>query len=502
MLPVESSPDAARSLIDKTNVDIAAAAMAGYQSPTAEETNAPPLEAKNNSIVPIPTVQLMGVASVITGIGKASLEAPTEPKLEAERELSKTSEKRKSEKFNSQPIQTILPELHADRICFMVTSSSFVGRNSAVEQPEPRSEAPMVAQDPHAVSASPIVPDATVVAESDPVKRPDMGLEVPLNKVDNPDPVQPAPIILKPSKTVASGSAGEIAEFLRRGSVAVIQPGGLKPTINVRTPNGLAPELLDKRLVPPLAVPAELLRMARGAASEIRSQSSGPSVDKLPVNRVPAGETETQEQLKLDDFAVTRFEFKTEFETPLTAATQQAQTLQIVRITTPVREDKPGRLTDSDIDSPLHDPNSQSLPLFSPATIAAPESVEHVRLVFEPPPLPPVVRSVSMDIGEENSQVRVIIRERNGSLNIQFGSTNERLRQDLQITGPMLMRALQRHNHPSVTLNFTNFGSTTDADSEPHTQSQPKKALKSGAQFAGVAETAYLPASDPLLKSL
>ncbi|HET9130404.1 MAG TPA: hypothetical protein VFO86_05620, partial [Terriglobia bacterium] len=120
----------------------------------------------------------------------------------------------------------------------------------------------------------------------------------------------------------------------------------------------------------------------------------------------------------------------------------------------------------------------------------------------EPPPPPPVVRSVSMDIGDPDSQVRVVIRERNGNLNVQLGSTNERLKEDLQAASPMLMRELQRNNPMSVTLDFSNFGSATDADRQTPSQSRAKKFLKPDAEFADVVETTYLPGSSSELKSL
>jgi hypothetical protein len=134
--------------------------------------------------------------------------------------------------------------------------------------------------------------------------------------------------------------------------------------------------------------------------------------------------------------------------------------------------------------------------------LTRPDEVQHVRLVFEPPPPPPVVRSVSMDIGDPDSQVRVVIRERNGSLNVQVGTTNERLREDLQVASPMLMRELQRNNPMSVTLDFSNFGSATDADSQSRSQARAKKLLKPDAEFADVVETAYLPAPSTELKPL
>jgi len=107
-----------------------------------------------------------------------------------------------------------------------------------------------------------------------------------------------------------------------------------------------------------------------------------------------------------------------------------------------------------------------------------------------------------MDIGDPESQVRVIIRERNGNLDVQFGSANERLREDLQIASPMLMRELQRNNPMPVTLDFSNFGSATDADGQPRSQSRAKKFLKSDAEFADVVETAYLPGPFSTPKSL
>jgi hypothetical protein len=137
-----------------------------------------------------------------------------------------------------------------------------------------------------------------------------------------------------------------------------------------------------------------------------------------------------------------------------------------------------------------------------PAMLTRPEEIQHVRLVFEPPPPPPVVRSVSMDIGDPESQVRVVIRERNGNLNVQLGSTNERLREDLQVAGPMLMRELQRNNPMSVTLDFSNFGSATDADGRSRSQTRAKKFLKPDAEFADVVETAYLPGPSSELKSV
>jgi hypothetical protein len=210
--------------------------------------------------------------------------------------------------------------------------------------------------------------------------------------------------------------------------------------------------------------------------------------------RIPA-------RLNLSEFDVTRFEYKIETEPHLSPVPQSAQMLQLIRTSLPIREIKPVKPASS-FDTLMQNASSQAELPTRPAMLTHPDEIQHIRLVFEPPPPPPVVRSVSMDIGDPESQVRVVIRERNGNLNVQFGSTNERLREDLQIAGPMLMRELQRNNPMSVTLDFSNFGSATDADSQSRSQERAKKFLKPDAEFADVVETAYLPAPSSELNSL
>ena len=223
----------------------------------------------------------------------------------------------------------------------------------------------------------------------------------------------------------------------------------------------------------------------------------------IPETGAPIDVTEKRipERLNLADFGVTRFEYKTETEPHLSPVLQSAQMLQMMRSSPPIREIKPVKPAPS-FDTLMQNASSQAEASTRPAVLTRPDEVQHVRLVFEPPPPPPVVRSVSMDIGDPDSQVRVVIRERNGSLNVQVGTTNERLREDLQVASPMLMRELQRNNPMSVTLDFSNFGSATDADSQSRSQARAKKLLKPDAEFADVVETAYLPAPSTELKPL
>jgi hypothetical protein len=245
------------------------------------------------------------------------------------------------------------------------------------------------------------------------------------------------------------------------------------------------------------AIPAQVHAMP-----EVRSEQSGLTPDTPISNVEPLAERRIPQKLNLEEFGVTRFEYKTEIEPHLSPAQQMAQAFQMVRATTSIRELKPLKLTSSDSDTLLRESNPQSAPLLTPEKPAAPNAVQSVRLVFEPPPPPPVVRSVSMDIGDPESQVRVVIRERNGSLDVQFGSANERLREDLQIAGPLLLRELQRNNPATVTLNFGGSGSATDADRQSHSRSQLKKVLKPDAEFADVVETTYLSTPSTFIKSL
>ena len=227
-----------------------------------------------------------------------------------------------------------------------------------------------------------------------------------------------------------------------------------------------------------------------------------PRITIISSERAITGNDRIPEKLNLAEFGVTRFIYKSEVEPHLQQILQPAQLLhQMLRTTSPIRELKSVKAA-SGFETLLQDSSSSALPASRPPLNTGPEAVQSVRLVFEPPPPPPVVRSVSMDIGDPESQVRVVIRERNGNLNVQIASSNERLREDLQTAGPQLMRELQRNSPASVTLDFSNFGSATDSDSHPRSPSRAKKLLKSDAEFADVAETAYLPTPASALKSL
>lgn len=225
--------------------------------------------------------------------------------------------------------------------------------------------------------------------------------------------------------------------------------------------------------------------------------------DPLPKN--PIGGRTTPQDLDLDEFEVTRFEYKAEYETPpmeeLPVAPVFQPLLQMVRISAPLRETRAAKTGDKP-NNASSDTGAQAQRSDAPVHIAGADAVQHVQLVFEPPPPPPMVRSVSMDIGDDESQVRVVIRERNGDMSVRIGSSDERLRDSMQASSSLLMQELRRDNPQAVTLDFTNFGSATEADRQPRSQSPAKKVLKPGAEFADVAETSYLSTPASSVKSL
>jgi len=272
---------------------------------------------------------------------------------------------------------------------------------------------------------------------------------------------------------------------------------GLSPVSpNSNNSGGESPDGLIQAMIVPVHI---------AASPELHPQPANITPVTTLVSSEPlvaGNDKRIPEKLNLAEFGVTRFVYKSGVEPHLEPALQPAQLLQqMMRTPSPVREIKPVKAA-SGFDALLQDSSSPELSAGRSTLPAATAEVHSVRPVFEPPPPPPVVRSVSMDIGDPESQVRVVIRERNGSLNVQFASSNERLREDLQTAGPMLMRELQRNNPVGVTLDFSNFGSATESDSQPRSHSRAKKVLKSDAEFADVAETAYQSAPTSALKFL
>ena len=208
--------------------------------------------------------------------------------------------------------------------------------------------------------------------------------------------------------------------------------------------------------------------------------------------------------MNLKDFDVRRFEFKTELE----IATVQPKLVRVSVLpgvfqpqwkVAAALQPKPVKGASVFSDSAATTSTVLERKPDSPL-ISAPEAVGRVRVAIDPPPPPPVARQVSMDIGDAESQVRVVIRERNGDLAVQFGAATERLRENLQNAAPLLMQELRRDNPHAVSLNFSSFGNATDAGRDSQQDAHRKKSLKSEAVFADLDETAYLGDDTPSLK--
>jgi hypothetical protein len=244
-----------------------------------------------------------------------------------------------------------------------------------------------------------------------------------------------------------------------------------------------------------------------GPAKETATFCEAPEAKPEPSKEgeSPKTETASKQMLNLKDFDVRRFEYKTELE----IATVEPKIIRLVPlpgILQPLVKPGPAQARSAKAFGNLSEAATAATPVLERKAdaplIAAPEAVQRVRVVIDPPPPPPVARTVSIDIGDAESQVRVILRERGGQLAVQFGAATDRLRDELQTGAPGLLHELRRdETHSNVTLDFSSFGSATDAGREHPQDAQRKKQLKPAAVFADVDETAYLEENPPFSKS-
>jgi hypothetical protein len=280
----------------------------------------------------------------------------------------------------------------------------------------------------------------------------------------------------------------------------------LQPTDSI--PQEVSAELIALQaalgILPPTpAMPAaEVKTFCETAKTKLEVPELG-TPEETPKAETAAAAKQT---LNLKDFDVRKFEFKTELE----ISTVQPKLIRIAPLPGILQPFiKPTAVqprTAKAFSNPGESMASAATPVLERKAdaplIAAPEAVERVRVVIDPPPPPPVARTVSMDIGDAESQVRVVLRERGGQLAVQFGAATERLRDELQNAAPGLLHELRRDNtHSNVTLDFSSFGTATDAGREQPQDAPRKKPLKSEAVFADLDETAYLEENPPFSKS-
>ena len=205
---------------------------------------------------------------------------------------------------------------------------------------------------------------------------------------------------------------------------------------------------------------------------------------------MPVFKAQGQEDIDLEKFEVRKIAFTIEpAAKPVQSLPVQPHPQPFKIVSAEPRSDKRKDIADKptfSMDSPPAPPKPQG-------EVAKAEAPAPVRAVVEPPPPPPVARQVSMDVGDAESQVRIVIRERNGDLEVRFDAANDRLRRDLENAAPMLVHELERGSSVKVAeLNFSNFGSATESDQQQKQQARAKKQVKSEAVFADLDETAYL----------
>jgi hypothetical protein len=243
----------------------------------------------------------------------------------------------------------------------------------------------------------------------------------------------------------------------------------------------LLPEL-DPRLLPALSWPT--LKPEPSILTD--TPKSVADTPKLEIE-IPSPEIEFEAlkcatpeaaPIDFDEFEVRKFEFITERD-PLEEAGPKAQS-------------KP-RESDHFVTTPLDiRPHTQFAQRLIPV-----EQVYSVKIPDLPPP-PPMVRRVSMEVGDGDTQVKITIHERNGALSVRFDSASDLIRRDLEDRAGTLVEALHREQIQVLNFEFRDsFGSATESDNAPNRHPRQRKGLKPGALLADEDETTqFLPADD------
>jgi hypothetical protein len=97
-----------------------------------------------------------------------------------------------------------------------------------------------------------------------------------------------------------------------------------------------------------------------------------------------------------------------------------------------------------------------------------------------------VARRVSIDIGDDDSKVRITIHERAGDVSVRFDTSTESLKSDLQSSVGSLIEAFRREQVPLGNLDFTNALINADSN-RPREQRQPAKMIRRHAPITELA---------------
>ena len=330
-----------------------------------------------------------------------------------------------------------------------------------------------------AQSAQPAQPAVPVAAA--PIELPLPQMPQPTQRA--PIQVQPIPAAPAPSDVTPAQTNEQTATLpqlqIEQGLPKSLMPEKPKDPAKTQDPQTAQPAQTDPTAVMPV-LPFVPVAVASCAASgekpvpALDTQSQQPKVGEPAVASAPiALPPALQQEVQRAWADVRKFEFKVQVETARPAA--QGQPLaapaelprQAIVTTDPLAniqlQQLPPRITAIEKLAPearLADrarpeaehqttDSSTAAPVMHFADMTQP--VEHVEQAqaahtVEIPNLPhvQVVRTVSMEVGEADSQVTVRIQERGGDISLQINAGNEPLHQDLQSSLGSLVHALKQ----------------------------------------------------------
>lgn len=127
-------------------------------------------------------------------------------------------------------------------------------------------------------------------------------------------------------------------------------------------------------------------------------------------------------------------------------------------------------------------PEAAPVPVFTDAparfdsNLATPEPSRPVAHVPEPLPQPAVLvaHRVSIDIGDAENRVTVVLHERAGEVSVKFHTASESMKAELQSSVGSLVEALHREQVPLANMDFTS-GHAGDPDPDPEQQKEKQR---------------------------
>jgi hypothetical protein len=197
--------------------------------------------------------------------------------------------------------------------------------------------------------------------------------------------------------------------------------------------------------------------------------AAAPAVPAEPLPLPEASGSEAALQIDPIEFDIRKFEFSTESLPFIQPESRPQAKLRLL----------------SDVHAPA------DAAAIAPAHFAqrlVPAEQVHSVTIPDLPPRTLSVHRVSMEVGEGDSQIRIVIHQRNGDVSVRLDAATDGLRRDLEASAGSLLQALQREQLHVSDLDFSSYGSATDSEQESNRRA-PKKSLKPEALFADKDET-------------